>query len=264
VQELRSLYRRQVRIDRKKMIQSSGSKIKEDMTRDTKSFWKQFRKGRPAASQFSAHEWTRYFDDLFNGEKCDWRSDEDFQKHCAKFGDLFGSPSEDHVNLAGVLNQMFDDGEIVAALKAMKLDKAVGIDGIPVEFIRQAYHEAIMDGPDGKPRVYRDYIVVPYLKALFNKAFITGIYPARWAVGVVSPVPKPKGDITSMDNYRAIAVGSAISKIFAQVILGRLDKWAENGNWRAKSQFGFRKDMGTAEAVFVLRHLIDKAENNRF
>lgn len=263
VQEIRSMYRRQVKIDRRKMIQSSRDKIKEDMTKDTKSFWKKFRKGRPAASQFSANEWSKYFDNLFNGEKCEWQSNEDFEKHCAKFEDMFGSPSEEHANKADVLNQMFSDEEIIAALKAMKLDKAVGVDGIPVEFIRQAFHEVITYGPDGKPRIHREYVIAPYLKSLFNKMFMTGVYPTQWAIGVVSPVPKPKGDMNNMDNYRAIAVGSAISKVFAQVILGRLDRWAEDGEWRAKSQFGFRKGMGTAEAVFVLRHLVDKAENNK-
>lgn len=262
VQEIRSLYRRQVKIDRRKMIQDSRNKIKEDMTRDTKSFWKKFRKGRPVASQFSAKEWTKYFDDLFNGDKCEV-APEDFVKHCDNFDDLFGSPSADHVKEADVLNQMFGEEEIVAALKAMKLDKAVGMDGIPVEFIRQAFHEVRVIGADGKPYVYREYIIAPYLKSLFDKVFLTGTYPTMWATGVVSPVPKPKGDMTSMDNYRAIAVGSAISKVFAQVILGRLDRWAENGKWRAKSQFGFRKNMGTAEAVFVLRHLIDKSESNK-
>jgi hypothetical protein len=45
--------------------------------------------------------------------------------------------------------------------------------------------------------------------------------------------------------------------------MGRLDRWAEMGNWIARSQFGFRKNLGTTKAIFVLRHLIDKAEINR-
>ena len=82
-------------------------------------------------------------------------------------------------------------------------------------------------------------------------------------MGVITPVPKPKGDLHAMDNYRAITVGSAISKIFAQVIRGRLDVWAENGGWRAQTQFGFRKGLGTAEAVFMLRHLVEKAQSGK-
>jgi len=261
--ELRCMYRKQVKKDRKAMVKHSLDKVKEDMTRDTKSFWRKFRKGRPVANRFTASEWTNYFDTLFNSEKQDWKSAEEFLQHCDKYNELFGSPSVEHVDVASALNEPFSESEIIAALKAMKLDKAMGADGIPVEFIRQAYFEYTMNGADNRTHTVRDYVVTPVLRALFNKVFSDGVYPPEWAIGIVSPVPKPKGDVNNMDSYRAIAVGSAISKIFAQVILGRLDKWAEDGKWRAKSQFGFRKDLGTTEAVFVLRHLIDKAEDNK-
>ena len=66
-----------------------------------------------------------------------------------------------------------------------------------------------------------------------------------------------------MDNYRAITVGVAISKVFAQVILERLDDCAEKGGWRAPTQFGFRKGRGTSEAVFMLRHLVDKSQHQK-
>ena len=117
-------------------------------------------------------------------------------------------------------------------------------------------------GVDGKPRIVRNCILTPYLTDLFNKILSKKQYPSDWAIGVVTPVPKPKGDATVMDNFRAITVGSAISKIFAQVVMLRIDDWAETNGLRAATQFGFRKNMGTTEAVFMLRHLVDKAEQD--
>jgi hypothetical protein len=41
-------------------------------------------------------------------------------------------------------------------------------------------------------------------------------------------------------------------------MLHRLDDWAEEFNSRASGQYGFRKGGGTADATFVLNHLIDQ------
>ena len=262
VQELRSLYRKQVKKDRRVMIKSKRDKIRNEMTRDVKSFWRRFRSGRKAENQHSVEQWTGYFDELFNKDKLTWNDDE-FQDHCLKYREIFGVPEEGHLLTGAALNSPIQDNEVEVALRAMGLGKAAGADGIPVEFFRQAYHERVFTGEDGKPRIVRDYVMTPSLISLFNKVFLFGQYPTDWAVGLVTPVPKPKGDLSDMDAYRAIAVGSAISKIFAQVMLARLDKWAEAHDWRAKTQFGFRKGRGTAEATFLLRHLIDKAQDAR-
>jgi hypothetical protein len=68
---------------------------------------------------------------------------------------------------------------------------------------------------------------------------------------------KGKGNPNSMDNYRGIAVGIAISKLFSIIITNRLDEWAEINNKRAKGQAGFRKDKSTTDNIFVLQHIIE-------
>jgi hypothetical protein len=259
VQELRRLYRRHVNADRRVFLTQKRDKIRRDMVSNVKNFWARFKKGRKVASVHSVGQWSNYFDKLFNEGKKEWHPGE-LEDHCSKFEDLFGSPSELEIEGAVCLNNEIQEHEVHAALKAVNLGKAAGADKIPAEFFRQAYHEARYVGEDGKPRIVREYLLTPYLTKLFHKILARQQYPLEWAVGVVTPVPKPKGDNTSMDNYRAITVGSAISKIFAQVLMTRIDKWAEYNGRRAPTQFGFRSGMGTMEAVFMLRHLVDKSQ----
>jgi hypothetical protein len=60
-----------------------------------------------------------------------------------------------------------------------------------------------------------------------------------------------------MDDYRGITVGSALSKLYSMVLMHRLDGWAERTGKRASGQAGFRKGRGTADASFVLNHVVD-------
>jgi hypothetical protein len=112
---------------------------------------------------------------------------------------------------------------------------------------------------DGKTSVIRHYVLADALTSICNKVLLGRQYPPEWEVGVVVPVPK-KGDLSSMDSYRGITVGSAISKVYALVILARLDAWAEKQQFRAATQFGFRKGMSTIDAIFTMRHTIELYE----
>ena len=61
------------------------------------------------------------------------------------------------------------------------------------------------------------------------------------------------------DDHRGIAVSPVLAKLFAMVMLARLDKWAERRGFRAKGQAGFRAGRGTPDNRFVLRHMLDSA-----
>jgi hypothetical protein len=67
-----------------------------------------------------------------------------------------------------------------------------------------------------------------------------------------------RGDPADLDNYRGIAVGCALGKIYSLVLHARLSAWSEDGGHRARGQAGFRHGKRTADHVFVLKHLIDR------
>ena len=76
-------------------------------------------------------------------------------------------------------------------------------------------------------------------------------------MGVVTPVPKPKGNPLCMDDHHPIVVGPALGKLFSIVLMRRLDTWAEDAQLRATTQFGFRQSQGMDEGSFLLKHVID-------
>ena len=70
------------------------------------------------------------------------------------------------------------------------------------------------------------------------------------------PYRQPNGNPTAPGDYRGIAVGTLLSKIYASVLDGRIQWAAETHGQRASGQFGFRQDRSCAQAIFVLTTLI--------
>ena len=154
---------------------------------------------------------------------------------------------------ADQLNEPLQPEEVSAALHKAFLGRAAGPDGIRMEFFKGAYEvEATERG-----RVKKRYILLPVLHAVLNAVFESGVYPPEWSAATLSAVFK-KGDPDDLNNYRGIAVGPALGKLFSMVLNSRLDVHAEMYGWRADGQAGFRKDRRTTDHVFVLRHLVDR------
>jgi hypothetical protein len=78
-----------------------------------------------------------------------------------------------------------------------------------------------------------------------------------WSQAAISAVFK-KGDPACKDNYRGIAVGNVLGKVFSMVLEQRLSPWAEENGHRAQVQAGFWKGMRTTYQLFILRHVLDK------
>ena len=168
--------------------------------------------------------WAAYFQTLFQGNDLN-RQYEDVHFHAK----LFPQPSEECLAAAEVLNMDISVAEVYGALKLAASGKAPGIDGIPMEF----YKYATIDTDDSTENVLADHIT-----HLFNRV-LQEDYLAGGKVSALVPVPKPKGDASNQDDYRGIAVGSALSKLYSMVLLKRLDTWAERNGIRAKGQAGF-------------------------
>jgi hypothetical protein len=64
------------------------------------------------------------------------------------------------------------------------------------------------------------------------------------------------GNAFEFNNYRGIAVGPILVKLFAVILDKKLSEWAEQHGLRAKGQAGFRKDYHITDQLFILRTLI--------
>jgi hypothetical protein len=85
----------------------------------------------------------------------------------------------------------------------------------------------------------------------------TGLLPPVWCDAILCAVFK-KGDPSVYDNYRGIAVGALMGKIYSMIVEARLDRFCEAHGYRATGQAGFRRKRACSDHVFILKHLIDR------
>ena len=64
-------------------------------------------------------------------------------------------------------------------------------------------------------------------------------------------------DSADVNNYRPIAIATALSKVLEQVLLSPLGRYL----WTADSQFGFKRAHGTEIAIFALKQAVDFCRN---
>jgi len=226
--------------------------LRRDLRHAPKLFWKMFGNEGPREHAFGVEEWTESFSRLFDigdGGSSACLYDGQGGRH-QDVEDLFPVPGETQKASAASLNEPITRVEVLKALSCATNGKAQGADGIPMEFIKCATVEVRVGNARAKQNVLLDHIV-----HLFNNV-LCGDFPTSWAVGIVSPVPKPKGNVGDMDDYRGIVVGNAIAKLYSMVLMHRLDSWAEKEGVRAAGQSGFRQGRGTTDASFVLQHVI--------
>ena len=127
--------------------------------------------------------------------------------------------------------------DVVNACKGQKLGKSCGPDGIAMEAFINAGH-----------------LLHVHLSLLFNLFIDYGYMPDALMQSVLIPILKCKsGNLTSVDNYRAIAISNSVSKIFENVIA----KYIYNTSEADRYQFGFKKGHSTGICTYTLKYVVD-------
>ena len=86
--------------------------------------------------------------------------------------------------------------------------------------------------------------------------------PTDWRHADVTAIYKNKDPIDPCDNYRPISLLCVIHKLLATLLLGKLkDAGAESR--LTKTQFGFRRQRGTSDAIHAVRRHIEIAHAER-
>ena len=135
-------------------------------------------------------------------------------------------------------------GEVVVAIMQQQNNRAVGNDFIPGELLKYG-------GEDLHVFVWR----------LFVRMWDEEQVPADFKESRISALYKNKGDRSDCGSYRGISLLSAPGKVFARVLLNRLKPLSER--ILPETQFGFRPDRGTCEAIFSIRQLQEKSREQR-
>jgi hypothetical protein len=151
---------------------------------------------------------------------------------------------------AECLNNALTGEEVIAAVDRMPFRKSPGPDPIPAEAWRCARE------PPGEGKKRPPPLLASHLHAAFDQMFGgVGSSPKQLVESTWSPILK-KGDPLLCENYRGIAVGSVLGKLYMAILARRFSKWAsEEEEVRHPAQAGFMRGLGTQHHHFIMRHL---------
>ena len=130
--------------------------------------------------------------------------------------------------------------EVIDCLRAVKLGKSAGPDGLTIENL-----------------IYSGEITLQVITKFFNLFIEHNFLPDVLMKTCISPVIKDvKKDISAKNNYRPIAIATAISKLFELVLKGRIESSIEI----TANQFGFRKQSGTEFSIHAMKEIMHALE----
>ena len=127
-------------------------------------------------------------------------------------------------------------GEVTAAIKRLRNGRAPGSDGIPAELLKCAIEP-----------------VARMLHFLFIRVWRTGHIPLDWRDGIIITLYKGKGQKSDCGSYRPITLLSVPGKVFAHVLLARIQPLLDMT--RRPQQSGFAAGRSTIDAILALRLL---------
>ena len=91
-------------------------------------------------------------------------------------------------------------------------------------------------------------IIAPLIANIINQSLCTGYFPSKFKTARVIPLHKG-GSKEDLNNYRPISLLPLLSKIFEKVVYNQLYNYLDHFNLFNPSQFGFRRQKSTIQAV---------------
>ncbi len=122
--------------------------------------------------------------------------------------------------------------ELAAILKKCKNRSAPGLDGINYKLLK-IYNKT-------NPETF---------KTLLQDCILVGVFPTAWKSGKVVWIPKEGKDPNLEKSYRPITLLSALGKSFEKIIANRIVQHLHEEDCLSKRQYGFRKGIGTENAM---------------
>ena len=196
---------------------------------DPKTFWSIINKmnnwGKERTEEtehIKPSTWKEYFKELLNKDK-------------THTSNVSTTPTFDPI-----LDRILTLKELMDCLIQMKNNKAPGPDGILIEYLK-AFGKTFGG------------ILLKIMSELFSRH----IYPSIWNSNYLKPIYK-KGDVEDPGNYRGLAVGSALAKLFSLILLNRLTTYIDEKRLISDNQIGFMKGARTSDHIFLLQTIVEK------
>jgi len=172
---------------------------------------------------------------------------------------LLPAPTPLPSGAVSALNAPITALEVEAALKRLRKGKSADSEGLTAECLLSAFIDREVDAGNGRKHTLREFILVPLLTRMFNELLQGAPVPWQFTHNTLTPIYKGKGSREALSNYRGIAVGNILGRVYESVLHNRLSGQIERLGLRAETQCGFRAGRGTLDALFTLQHLADRA-----
>ena len=143
-----------------------GQRLNKLASSNPRKFWKiiknSINKKEEKSNSLNAYDLFNHFKDMYQNENQENEQPES---------------NNDATNNDQILDMEISENEIIKAVLSQNNNKSPGIDQLPAELFKCSIH-----------------IILPFLKALFNRIFLKHEYPESWGKGIITPVFK-KGDV---------------------------------------------------------------------
>lgn len=131
-----------------------------------------------------------------------------------------------------------DEDEIFRLIMDLKNKCAVGLDQIGGNIIKR----------------YSNLLTRP-ITHICNLALTYGEFPSSFKIALIKPIYK-SGDRDRVENFRPISILPTLSKILEKLLNKRLTSFLESNSLLSSSQYGFRSNRSTNDAVHELTNTI--------
>ena len=231
-------------------------KINECLTKDPQAFWKYIKKMGPNKPNEIPME-VKIDGKITNNINLELKKWKDDFHNLYKFSD---SPNFDEsfkakkisetitcgvvIQDVNFLNSKITKDEVDKVIATSKMNKAVGLDGIPNELLK---HEP----------------VVKLLHSIFNVCLELNRIPDPWRKAIIHPIPKTKEIQLDPMKYRGLALQSCIFKLYCGILNNRLVKHLEENKLICDKQNGFRRNRSCLHHIFALSTIVNKGITSR-
>ena len=159
-----------------------------------------------------------------------------------------------------VLSEIEDSCEEVKLLEELTRTPNSGITQVSVNKLQRITNSLPLSkaiGRDGIPNEFFKYPPLPILiqVSLYFNCFLTHSFVPQGVMDVlIVPLVKSKlKDATLSSNYRPLAIATAVSKVFEQLLYNRLIAFLHSSD----NQFGFKKHHSTEMCIYSLKETIN-------
>jgi len=105
-------------------------------------------------------------------------------------------------------------------------------------------------------------ILIQHLTWLLNQTLISSTFPDALKAALVHPIFK-KGDTMQPSSYRPIAILPVFSKVIEKIISSQISRHFEKHALWSQSQFGFRMNKNTEQAILSLVNTVNNCFVNK-